>query len=438
MTKLHNKEKHIKKITTGEYTTDEKPLIKNKNHLKTVKNYVDLRRIVDKVNYNTIDADLISILHLSNYLKDKKFKDATRKDIMDFSKYLKEKHDLTDSTISLYLMKLKRFYKYVSKPDMYANGKMDQKDIKYPDSVRWISYDDNGDELPLDNIPSMKEIKKLFNSCKDVRDQVILVSLLDGGLRKSELIKLKIRNVKFNDKLKKFYFVLPKKQGRKKINYKTAKSQRHVQLFLISSSTAYIKDYLNHHRFKNNPDAPFIYTEDKSVKGSDPDDFMIGEMGISEIINRIVKDSGLKYHITPHTLRHISATWSCKKGFNEPMLRDRYGWSNRSKMPSRYVHLVNADMENKIGEILGITTDETEIDEMQPKVCWNCKEDNPFSYNYCFKCGVELRQKEKPDVTATDIGILMQKTENSELLEEKMRGILEKLLEEKKTKEKTK
>jgi len=389
MTKLHHKEKHIKQILTGEYTSDNKPLIKNKNHLKQVKEYINLREKVDKVNINTIDADLISILHLSNYLKDKSFKKATRQDIMNFSDYLKEKQGLSESTTSLYLMKLKRFYKYVSEPNMYANGKMDQKDIKYPDSVRWITYEDNGKDLPIDNIPTRKEIKKLFNNCKDVRDQVIICSLLDGGLRKSELIGLKMRNVKFDDDLKKFYFILPKKTRGQKTG------QRFIQLFLIGSSTAYFKDYLNHHRYKNNPDAPFIYTEDASVKGNNPEDYKIGEMGITEIIHRIVKDSGIKTHITPHTLRHISCTWCCMKGFNEAMLRERFGWSPRSKMPSRYVHLANTDMKNKIMEILGIKKEELEQkDELQPKVCWNCGEENGFSYTYCYKCGVNLKQEE--------------------------------------------
>jgi site-specific recombinase XerD len=411
---MDHKEKHIQQILLGKFTADNKPLIKNNNHLEIALQYKTLREKVDKVNINTIDADLIAILHLSIFLGKKEFKQATRTDIMNFSDYLKNVKKNSESTTSLYLMKIKRFYKFVYEPDLYANGKTDQKDIKYPDAVRWITYDDNSKELPLDNIPTKKEITKLFNACKDVRDQVIITSLLDGGLRKSELISLRIRNVKFDNDLKKYYFILPKKTR----GLKTG--QRFIQLFLIGSSTAYIKDYLNHHEFKNNPDAPFIYSQDTSVKFYHPEGKILTDMGINEIIDRIVKNSGIKTHITPHTLRHISATWCCIKGFNEAMLRERFGWSRTSKMPSRYVHLANTDMKNKIMEILGIKKEDlNQQDELQSIVCWNCQEENPFSYNYCFKCGVDLnKQDEIPK--AVDIGLGVQKTMSTDKIYQMM------------------
>jgi len=410
---IHHKEKHIKQILEGKFTTDNKPLIKNKKHLEVIKAYAKLREKVDKVNYNTLDADLISFMHLSTFLGNKDFKQATRNDIMNFSDYLKEELKLSETTSSLYLMKIKRFYKFVFEPNLYANGKSDQKDIKYPDAVRWITYDDNSTELPLDNIPNKKEIAKLFNVCKDARDQVILTSLLDAGLRKSELLSLRIKNVKFDNDLKKYYFILPKKTR----GLKTG--QRFIQLFLVGSSTAYIKEYLNHHKFKNDPEAPFIYSEDTSVRYKDVNEKFLTEMGINQILARIVNDSGLKYHITPHTLRHISATWCCMKGFNEPMLRERFGWSKRSKMPSRYVHLANTDMKNKIMEILGIKKEELKnVDELQPKICWNCNEENPFSYNYCFKCGVNLKQKDVPEVDQHDENIYKKLHDIQEQLKE--------------------
>lgn len=400
---MHHKERHIKQILEGEFTIDGKPFIKNIKHLEVAKSYATLRKKVDKVNINTLDADLIAISHLSNYLENKPFKNVSRDDMMNFSDHLKDKLNLSESTTNLYLMKLKRFYKFVSKPDLYANGKSDQKDIKYPDSVRWITYEDSEGDLPLDNIPTKKEIKELFNACKDVRDQVILCAFLDGGLRKSELISLRVRNVKFDSDLKKYYFILPKKTK----NLKTG--QRFIQLFLIGSSTSYIKDYLNHHPYKNDPDAPFVYSDDNRAKSKPIHDKFLTDIGMGEIIERIVKASKIKYHITPHTLRHVSATWCCIKGFNEPMLRERYGWSKRSRMPSRYVHLANTNMKDKIMEILGIKKDDNEnIDELQSQVCWNCKEENPFSYNYCFKCGVELTKKEENIATATDTGIITQ------------------------------
>lgn len=402
---MNHKEKHIKQILTGEYTKDGKPLIKNENHLETVRIYVKLRKKVDRVKTGTLNVDLISIMHLSTFLKDKRFQDATRDDMMDFSTYLEEEKGFNPSSASLYLMKIKRFYKFVSEPDIYANGKMDQRNIQYPTCVRWIS-EHKGDELPIDSIPSKKVIKKLFNSCKDVRDQVILTSFLDGGLRRGELINLTLKNVGYDPDLKRYYFLLPKKTR----GLKTG--MRKVQLFLLPSSSSYIRDYLNHHRFKDNPNAPFIYTECNRIHGDKPSDFKIGEVGIFQIIDRIVNTSGVNLHITPHTLRHVSATWCAMKGFNESMLRERFGWSPSSRMPARYVHIANTDMKEKIMNILGIKKEETDdTKEMQPIICWNCEEENPFSYHYCFRCGADLKQDEKEiskKATAVDTGITVQ------------------------------
>jgi len=145
-----HKERHIELILNG--LNGSKPLIKNKNHLRDAKNYIIIRNEVDKVNTNTQDADLIGILYLSRFLKDKTFQQATRKDIREWSNWLKEKYNLSSSTVNLYQTKLKRFYKYISEPDKFENGRADQKDIRYPDCVRWIAYDDNSSELPIESI----------------------------------------------------------------------------------------------------------------------------------------------------------------------------------------------------------------------------------------------------------------------------------------------
>jgi len=88
-------------------------------------------------------------------------------------------------------------------------------------------------------------------------------------------------------------------------------------------------------------------------------------------------------------------------------------------MPSRYVHLANTDMKNKIMEILGIKKEELKnVDELQPKICWNCNEENPFSYNYCFKCGVNLKQKDVPEVDQHDENIYKKLHDIQEQLKE--------------------
>ncbi len=211
--------------------------------------------------------------------------------------------------------------------------------------------------LPIDELLTDEDIKKLLDACKDAREQVIICSLLDGGITVSELAEMKIRNVGF-DKLG-TYFILPKDT-----RYMTSRPRR-VRLFLIHGSTQYMKEYLNHHRYNDDPDAQFIYSKGGHVK--DPAHTPIHGTLIHHIIRRIAEDSGVKKKIGPHYLRHNSATRCALKGFNEFMLRERFGWGKTSSMPIRYTRLASSDIDSKIESILGIKEEKTHKNALEKR-----------------------------------------------------------------------
>jgi site-specific recombinase XerD len=383
--------------------------ITNPKHKSDAKEYIQERKSVDNVQPNTLACDMVSIYKLSQYLKNKPFQKATREDMKGFRDWMTQQ-GTQDTSRDLYLMKIKRFYKFIEDKELYKNGKADQRDIKYPDSVRWITYNQHDtDELPLESIIDDKQVKRLLDTCHNLRERVIIVSLLDGGLRVSELLALKNENVQFDPQLG-AYFILPKSEKR---SGKLKTGTRKVQLFLIPSSTAYIREYLNHHHmFKDDPKAPFIHSIDKRFRAKG---VPATARGIDGIIQRITRESSLKVHLTPHILRHNSATRCVAKGFSEPMLRERFGWKKNSAMPSRYVHLVQKDIDNRIKEILGIKTEKTSEDTiLQPIICSNCNYENVPTNVHCGRCGMKLNiAKQDLDMTASQLGVLLQKAENS-------------------------
>ncbi len=387
----------------------------NKENGKIVSEYVNIRENIDDVSPSTIRTDIQGIYQLCIFLEDKKLGEVKQDDLIEWIKWLKKK--FKGGTSAIYKIKIKQFYKYLSDKEKYKKGY--QKTIPYPDTVNWITTTNKDeDELPIDVILNQKQIKKILNSCRDAREQGIIVTLLDGGLRSQELRNLKLRSVGFDDKLG-AYFILPK-NGK----YKTKKSQRKVQLFLIPSSTAYIRDYLNHHMYKSNPDAPLFYTMDTGVytsilkrinkKEDTPEDWeklKLTDIGLWNIINRIIKRSGINVKISPHTLRHNSATMCSRMGFNEFMLRERFGWKNSSVMPSRYSHLASRDTNSFIKKKLGIEDEEEseQNKELQPILCWNCEFENPCTNNFCGRCSANLNpKKEEITPTATETGIATQ------------------------------
>jgi len=408
--------------------------LKNNQHKKDAAEYIRIRQEVDESVINTLKSDAIAITHLSRFLGKKPFEKATRDDIRDFSNWLlkqitAKKTTMQGSTRDLYLTRIKRFYKYIAEKDKYQNGKADQKDIKYCDAVRWIAYNSHDtDELPLESLLTDKQIKKLLDGCEDIRQRVIVVSLLDAGLRASELRALKYGNVGFDAKLG-YNFILPKKQ-KGKGTLKTG--ARKIQLFLIPSSSLYIKQYMNEHIYRDDPEAPFIYSMDVRRKWKKQP---LTEKGLHEIFNPIVKRSGLNVHLTPHILRHNSATRCAAKGFNESMMRERYGWKKNSAMPSRYIHLAQTDIDDKIKQILGIKTEETpELSILQPITCPNCDYENVPTNVVCGRCGMKLNvTKEDLGLSASSLGVILQKAqeENPELrdtIKEELLKYLEHLL----------
>jgi len=377
-------------------------MIKNPKHKKEIEEYLEVRETIDKVRKSTIVNDSFSIRNLSDFLKDKPFDKVTQEDMISFEKHLNKK--MEHSSVVITASRLKLFYKYLFNKKNYKKGKSFQKRLEYPNCVVWMDTTNGDNELPLENILTDKEIKKLLDKCQNSREQTILVSLTDGGLRASELCSLKIKNIGFDKQLG-AYFILPKK-GK---NLKTG--QRKIQLFLIPSSTAYIREYMNHHRFKNNPDAPFIYNDSNHSKSRKPDDLFLTPEGLWYIVKRISRESGLR-EIHPHTLRHQSATMCAMKGFNEAMMRERFGWSRSSKMPSYYTHIASKDTTDYIKKILGIVDEGDEEKEsiLQTITCWNCGYENPCTHKFCGKCSATLERKKDDVITASDIGISMQKS----------------------------
>jgi len=100
--------------------------------------------------------------------------------------------------------------------------------------------------------------------------------------------------------------------------------------------------------------------------------------------------------------RHSEATVTANF-MTEAQLRKRHGWTAESKMPARYVHLVNADVDEAIFEHYGIKKKEDQLKEKIPKICKICEVANSSESIICSKCGkpldletaIEIEEKDK-------------------------------------------
>jgi len=73
----------------------------------------------------------------------------------------------------------------------------------------------------------------------------------------------------------------------------------------------------------------------------------------------------------------------------ESQLRKRHGWSSNSRMPDRYVHIVNSDVDEALFEHYGIKKLK-KTDKKTPQFCSVCKNANPYDSTICSQCGKPL------------------------------------------------
>ena len=86
--------------------------------------------------------------------------------------------------------------------------------------------------------------------------------------------------------------------------------------------------------------------------------------------------------------RHSGATRAATF-MTEAQMKLRHGWTNQSKMPSRYVHLVQSDVEKTILERYGLIPKDKTRTQMF-RHCPACKQRNNSDVEFCENCAKPL------------------------------------------------
>jgi len=152
---------------------------------------------------------------------------------------------------------------------------------------------------------SKDDVEKMVYRATSIMKKAILMTLFDGGMRAEELLNVRIKH-------------LSKRDNAYLIRVEFSKTIPRTVIMPIASK--YIDEWLNC------SDAP---KERESLL------FPITYDGLRIFIIRMGKKI-LNRHITPHTLRHSSASYYCNI-LTQYQLCKRYGWSMSSKMPARYI-----------------------------------------------------------------------------------------------------
>lgn len=184
-----------------------------------------------------------------------------------------------------------------------------------------INYQKVGKRLPV--YLHSEEIEELLNvpnknTPLGFRNFLIIEILYSTGIRVSELINIKIKDINFEDMVIKIF-------GKG--------SKERYALFGVVLKNAILK-YLKYFRkelLQNKTNDYLLLNKNGN---------QLTDRGIRLIIDNIVKRSGIKKNISPHTIRHTFATHMLNNGADLKIVQELLGHSNLSTTQI-YTHVSN-------------------------------------------------------------------------------------------------
>ena len=364
--------------------------IQNENQ-KIIDDYIEARKTESNIAKDFQKLAARTIHSLARHAN-KNLKNVTRDDLISFLNSLRKSETVDPThkwigTYNTYLIILITFFKWLYYPVM------DAKQRTRPDilqNIKHLRRKEKSAYKPTD-LWTQEDDLLFLKYCPSKRDRCFHMMSRDTSCRPSEILKLKIKDVVFKMADKRQYAEIL-------VNGKTG--TRSIPLI---NSIPWVKDMLDSHPQKNNPNAYLIYSE--RVFGR-----RISIFGLYSIYDRyktrifpsLLKDplldsedkakiqDLLKKPWNPYIRRH-SALTEKSKILKEHVLRQHAGWTATSNMPEKYIHYFGNESNESILEAYGlIDKNKQEIDKLKPKQCPNCYEDNKIDSKFCSKCRMVL------------------------------------------------
>ena len=272
------------------------------DYIKYEKNYSELT----KKNYER-DIDYFLL-----FLEDNRIKSIKEVNYQMIRKYLVHlhNHQYSKKTIARYISSLRTFFSFLYNENyiednptiLVSNPKLDKK---------------------LPNFLYINDLEKLLaipNTSEPlgIRDSLILELLYSTGIRVSELVNLKIKNINFSEKKIK---ILGKGNKERYVLYGEI-CERKINLYL-KSRKQFSSDYL------------ILNNQGKQIT----------TRSIEMLINKYKRIAEINTKVTPHTLRHTFATHLLEGGADLKTVQELMGHDSLSSTQV-YTHITTERLRN--------------------------------------------------------------------------------------------
>jgi len=348
--RIQSSKKNLKKILTP-------------SDYRLVEKY-DTVMIVGSLKEATRSKHFEIILSLSRMLSKKPWISLSRDDVNELTSVVMQSYSTNgEETNTTYDHKkiLKIFFRWLKL------GSREFRVVGDPDEVKDVRCRTVADKLVRESLVSAEELDKLLHHCFNLRDKAFLHVLYESGMRAGEILSLQIKHLQTTD-----YGVKIAPTG------KTGARPIH-----LVESTPSLAKYLAGHPYNDDPEAAlWINLEGKKYGET------LEYAAAAKILKSAARRAKIKKRVYLHLVRH-SAVTNCARWLGEAEMRKRFGWTFTSKMPSKYNHIDQTDVEDKVLAHYGIEKNHT-VEPRKPKICHICTNPNAFDSDMCDRCGKPL------------------------------------------------
>ena len=273
--------------------------MKNENEI-TVK---DLTALLEKIKKrlsvsNHSEQTIVNYLRAVEYLCKYTGKTPQETEIDEVTDYLYQLQYFKFRawrTIKIYVAGLRWFY----------TNMLDDEEFAFK-----IPYPKEEKDLPV--VISRNELYKLFSACDNPKHKIMLMMVYASGLRRNELLNLKIEDIDSND-------------GKFRIRINRSKGNRDRYTVLSKTLLPQLREYYQNYQ-------PQVYLFNGHLKGKP-----MTASGLRHALKMAVKRAGIK-QINLHILRHCFASHALEDGMNIRTLQEILGHQSL-KTTMIYLHV---------------------------------------------------------------------------------------------------
>lgn len=275
-------------INQIEEITEKGPVTPLPSHYQTYKNALKLKQYSPK----TIVLYMSAVRHANDWIevnKKKNICDATGNDIYEYFLYLVNEKQSSLSQIRISRFAISYYFRNILDVEI---------DVSYVEGLR------NSKHIPV--VLSRDEVRLLLEAIKNLKHRTMIALLYSAGLRLSELIHLRVRDISYGD------LSIHVREGKGK--------KDRITIF----SDKLVDDLRKFTAGKNQDEYLFVsYQKDRHGRF-----LCLSGRTVQLVFERALKRAGINKDATPHSLRHTFATHLLENGISLRHIQQLMGHKN--------------------------------------------------------------------------------------------------------------